>query len=356
MQDSLDREVHALLAGDLERQEGNGWQVCGAVEDIIYGERDGETLTIGVDPNSAALVVRLLELLRGSKSQQMRSTLKLATTLPRGEGIHMSYRNFPQRAITAKADLLKPGFITTTDASGALNNSVVPMGPAMLEVQHKSKLMKKIHQLNGEDEIVTVEGLALSDKELKHLSELVESIRVHKLHTEQDVTSAGVDAAPYSNITAQQLAALDKMLMWPTKQAFPALDLFVGVFAHTEGRGCYTATRSTLDSVLGHVLGHLVTSTGGGEPAVENAAVFQRVLLALINVSASENWRILLKGGREVKMIGLLPIVRISMSLKHTRRHTAMRILHTHVHLYSRLMLRPHSSYSPTHIHAHIHT
>ncbi len=55
-------EIEALLP----KLEENGWRIADAVRRIWAGERDAEALTAGIDPNSAALVRRALELVEPS--------------------------------------------------------------------------------------------------------------------------------------------------------------------------------------------------------------------------------------------------------------------------------------------------
>jgi hypothetical protein len=56
-------ELRAEIEALLSQLEEKGWQLSSAVQRIWAGERDAETLTAGIDANSAALVRRVLELL-----------------------------------------------------------------------------------------------------------------------------------------------------------------------------------------------------------------------------------------------------------------------------------------------------
>lgn len=47
----------------LPRLEENGWQLTRAAQAIWSGQRDAAALTADIDPNSAALVRRILEIL-----------------------------------------------------------------------------------------------------------------------------------------------------------------------------------------------------------------------------------------------------------------------------------------------------
>jgi hypothetical protein len=68
--------VAAVARGEMEERqeieellpqlEENGWHIADAVRRVWAGERDAEALTAGIDPSSAALVRRVLELLEGS--------------------------------------------------------------------------------------------------------------------------------------------------------------------------------------------------------------------------------------------------------------------------------------------------
>lgn len=57
-----DPRLRAELEPVLERLEENGWMLRGPVHRIWAGERDADVLTAGIDPNSAQLVRRILEL------------------------------------------------------------------------------------------------------------------------------------------------------------------------------------------------------------------------------------------------------------------------------------------------------
>jgi hypothetical protein len=58
-EESLRAEIERLLAG----LEEKGWMLSDPVQRIWAGERDAAKLTEGIDPNSAQLVHRVLELL-----------------------------------------------------------------------------------------------------------------------------------------------------------------------------------------------------------------------------------------------------------------------------------------------------
>lgn len=55
-------EARAEIEALLPKLEANGWRLTAATERIWAGERDVEALTNEVDPNSALLVRRILEL------------------------------------------------------------------------------------------------------------------------------------------------------------------------------------------------------------------------------------------------------------------------------------------------------
>jgi tetratricopeptide (TPR) repeat protein len=57
-------EQQANIEEVLVKMEEDGWQLASAVQRIWAGEREAETLTVGIDPNSAALVRRVLELVK----------------------------------------------------------------------------------------------------------------------------------------------------------------------------------------------------------------------------------------------------------------------------------------------------
>jgi hypothetical protein len=58
-----DESLRAELEAMLLQLEENGWKLTDAVQRIWAGERDAKALTAGVDPNSAQVVHRVLQLL-----------------------------------------------------------------------------------------------------------------------------------------------------------------------------------------------------------------------------------------------------------------------------------------------------
>ena len=58
-----DESWRAEMEDLLPRLEDNGWKLTDAVHRIWDGERDAEALCAGIDPNSARLVERILELI-----------------------------------------------------------------------------------------------------------------------------------------------------------------------------------------------------------------------------------------------------------------------------------------------------
>lgn len=65
-----DDEPRAAVEAALPDLEENGWQLAEAVRRIWAGERDAEALTAEVDPNSAGIIRRVLELIEAPTPEE----------------------------------------------------------------------------------------------------------------------------------------------------------------------------------------------------------------------------------------------------------------------------------------------
>ncbi len=66
-----DDSARAEIESALPQMEEQGWKLTGAVHRIWEGERDAEALSAGIDPNSAMLVERILELIELSSPEEV---------------------------------------------------------------------------------------------------------------------------------------------------------------------------------------------------------------------------------------------------------------------------------------------
>jgi hypothetical protein len=293
MQGTLDREIHRLLSCDeLTDLVRRGWELADAVEDIIIGERDGDALTEGIDPNSRAVVLDLLQQLGSKRGREMRSTLKLQPGV------------FDDEAAVAEAGGASSSSSSSSTASSSFVSEHFPhravvAKPAMPKSAYP-KVMDKIKALNAgiggcHDDGGAGGGAAggaggaaaatrvLSDEDIRDLGTLV-----RLLQTWGTSCVVGRDAKLWD----AGVAALEKMLrLWPAEIVFAGLDLMRSVLANSSGKG--HCKKGASFSVITNAVDHAVAAVQGSADADAGASLLTReafgciekALSLLINVS-----------------------------------------------------------------------